>query len=287
MKLVTLSGGIGNQMFQYAFYLKMRSLDPHTYIHLKKIKDAGEHNGYELERVFGICIPSGEYWITRLLLLPGIGSILKHLLFRKKYRERVYYSFRDNKEVFSNRFPKSSHLVGYWQSEKYFEDILPQIRETFRFNERRLNSFTRELAKELAEVPSSVSVHIRRGDYLTPHYFDNYGNICTDEYYSKAINYMKKQTDTPRFYIFTDDVEWAKEHFISDTTVIVEWNIGHESWQDMYLMSLCKHHIIANSSFSWWAAWLNPNPAKIVIAPARWINTQDALEACPEMWIRI
>lgn len=287
MKLITLSGGIGNQMFQYAFYLKMKSLDKHTYLHLKKIKKAAEHNGYELEKVFGIHIPAGDYRLTRLLLLPGISSVLKHLLFRKKYRERVYYSQRDNEKIFGDRFPKSCHLVGYWQSEKYFENMIPQIRKTFRFEESKLNEPTRKLAQDLVRIPVSASVHIRRGDYLAPNYFANYGNICTEEYYRRALEYIKKQWADVRFYIFTDDVEWAKECFKTESCVIVDWNTGSESWQDMYLMSLCTHHIIANSSFSWWGAWLDPNPDKIVIAPARWINTQEAPQATPESWLRI
>lgn len=287
MRLVTLSGGLGNQMFQYAFYLGMKKRYTNVFLDLRKIYSLNEHNGYELDKVFSISLSSRERCLVQLLMIPILRNIVKHLLFIKKYRERIYYSFDSNSNIYHKVFFDSWHFVGYWQSEKYFENVIPQVKDYFKFNEEKTNELTGELIKELKSNKSSVSIHIRRNDYLSPRFYENYGGICDEDYYARSIQYINERIKNPIFYVFTDSMDWAKEHLKMENVVFVDWNKGADSWQDMYLMSQCANNIIANSSFSWWGAWLNNNPDKIVIAPSKWINTQAAEDAAPISWVRI
>lgn len=135
-----------------------------------------------------------------------------------------------------------------------------------------------------------VSIHIRGGDYITSKK-DNalFGNICTSNYYKNAIEHIKNSLKDPIFLIFTNDKDYAVQLLNGESFQIVDWNNGKESFRDMYLMSLCKHNIIANSSFSWWGAWLNQNDSKIVIAPNRWFNDSgiDQNDITPNNWIKV
>ena len=133
---------------------------------------------------------------------------------------------------------------------------------------------------------SPISIHVRRDDYLSSKYVSGFGGICTIEYYNKAVERIKEEVIDPVFYIFSDDINWCRENLKLEQGVFIDWNTGKESWQDMFLMSQCKHNIIANSSFSWWGAWLNSNSEKIVIAPRIWWNGLKD-DVVPDSWIRI
>lgn len=148
----------------------------------------------------------------------------------------------------------------------------------------KLNERTRQIAKNINQE-NTVSVHVRRGDYQSPAFIDTLGKCCDIGYYIRAIDYMKKQVDSPRFVVFSDDMEWAKSNLPLNNAIYVVHNTGADSWQDMYLMSLCKHNIIANSSFSWWGAWLNENEKKIVIAPEYWWGDWKCKDVVPDSWM--
>ena len=154
-------------------------------------------------------------------------------------------------------------------------------------------SFSEEVKKKNKDMccqlqqENSVSVHIRRGDYLTAENKRIHGNICTEEYYNNAMTYMREKTENPRFYIFTDDLQWAREKYKGEDITIVDGNRDHSSYVDMFLMSQCKHNIVANSTFSWWGAWINANPDKLVLAPPKWLNNfEEAQVACAD-WVII
>lgn len=150
----------------------------------------------------------------------------------------------------------------------------------------KLDPYNLELAK-LITAKESVSLHIRRGDYLTA---ENsiFQNICTPTYYKNAVSYMNSNVVNPYYFIFSNDIEWCKNNLNLDNITFVDWNIGVNSYKDMQLMSLCKHNIIANSSFSWWGAWLNNNPNKVVCVPKRWYNNKATVYGeCPDSWVRI
>ncbi|MCI6689512.1 MAG: alpha-1,2-fucosyltransferase, partial [Clostridiaceae bacterium] len=150
--------------------------------------------------------------------------------------------------------------------------------------------FNTDVQKRYAEQISqnySVSVHVRRGDYLNYSYLQG---ICTPHYYEQAMQFFReKYRGKVKFYIFSNDIEWAENNFSEADCVIVEGNSGKDSFRDMQLMSLCKHNIVANSSFSWWGAWLNQNKEKIVIAPNKWINqeVEEKIDVIPDDWVKM
>ena len=137
------------------------------------------------------------------------------------------------------------------------------------------------------EEVDSVSLHIRRGDYLLPENRELFGGICTLDYYRRAIDYILDKVKNPFFFIFSNDIVWVKENMNISNSLFITWNSGKDSWQDMFLMSKCKHNIIANSTFSWWGAWLNKNPQKIVISPSRFFNVSNNSDIVPDTWTSI
>ncbi len=181
------------------------------------------------------------------------------------------------------------YLDGYFQSEKYFKDYEDSIKEIFIFPNVSEDKYAALINEILAN--NSVAMHFRRGDYVSDDLTSSIHGVCSLEYYINAVNKMKDKLMQPHFYIFSDDIEWVVKHVdtLNINYTIVEGNIGNESWIDMMLMSKCKHHIIANSSFSWWGAWLQKDNSKIVIAPLKWFNDQsvDTQNLVPDSWIRI
>ena len=175
--------------------------------------------------------------------------------------------------------------MGTWQSRHYFEGADEEVRRAFVFNEDLLNEPTRKLRDAIRDC-NAVSLHVRRDDYLSAQYAQGFGGICTKEYYQNAISVINERIEHPQLFVFSDDINWCHENLDVANAVFVDCNHGDESWQDMYLMSCCKHNIIANSTFSWWGAWLNENPDKIVVAPDKWWNGLKD-DVVPEEWIRI
>jgi len=176
-------------------------------------------------------------------------------------------------------------LSGYWQCEKYFSDIGDKIRDDFVFP-AELSEEGSALQEEIRDT-ESVAVHIRRGDYLEEGNYKVYGNICTLEYYKKALSYIRRKCGHPRFFMFSNDIGWVRENLYEPGMVLVGSSRNRPDYEDMYLMSICRHNIIANSSFSWWGAWLNQNANKMVISPGRWFNNHEAADAICGSWVKI
>ncbi len=291
MKIVNILGGLGNQMFQYALALALQyQCKDKSEVRIDPLAFNGYpiHNGYELKRIFNVEIPEASisevmkvaypylnYRIWQLCRLLPKRSTMKYEWKSMAYDERVLTDTRDR------------YLIGYWQTEHYFRSIRNEILKAFAFPSFTHNSQNETLSEELQQR-RSIAVHIRRGDYLK---ISNTSGICTINYYKKAITYIQESSSPELFAIFSDDIDWCMEQFgaiIGNADIrFVNWNKGKESFRDMQLMSLCKHNIIANSSFSWWGAWLNQNPDKIVIAPSRWMNSEGWSEIIPEDWITI
>jgi hypothetical protein len=184
-----------------------------------------------------------------------------------------------------NELPISSYLVGYWQSEKYFVKHKEVIRQELTFK-NELSPENLATASSLLKT-ASVSLHVRRGDYVSSQATNDVHGVCTLDYYRNAISHMARSVESPRFFIFSDDINWVKANLQLDFPCeYIANNVGANSYVDMRLMSMCKHNIIANSSFSWWGAWLNSNPNKIVIAPKKWfakaLSTEDLI---PAKWV--
>jgi hypothetical protein len=182
------------------------------------------------------------------------------------------------------------YLSGYWQSEKYFIDIVSVIRSDFAFP---IYGITPENMTIIDAVKSSmsVSIHVRRGDYVSSSAASERHGICPPFYYQRGMEIMTERLKDVVFYVFSDDTEWAKKNIQHKTQPCYIIETGQRSWVDMYIMSQCQHHIIANSSFSWWGAWLNPDPEKIVIAPKNWFKIlPDGFtinDMLPAAWIKI
>jgi hypothetical protein len=182
------------------------------------------------------------------------------------------------------------YIDGYWQSEKYFLPVRDIILDELnvRYEQDLIN---RKISGNIQNT-ESVSIHVRRGDYVINPSTNKYHGLCSPEYYTSAVNLIAQKIADCNLFLFSDDPEWARENFEIDYPVtIVDNNGDSKSYEDLRLMSLCKHHITANSSFSWWGAWLNRNPGKIVVAPGQWFadyhrnsRTKDLI---PETWMRI
>lgn len=291
MKIVNILGGLGNQMFQYAFALALeRQIGDREDIRIdpRAFRGYPIHNGYELKRIFNVKIPEATICEVMKVAYPYLNYRIWQLCRLLPKRITMKYEWKCmayDERVFTDT--RNLYLIGYWQTEHYFSSIRNEILKAFAFPSFTSNSQNETLSKELQQR-CSVAVHIRRGDYLK---ISNTSGICTIDYYKKAIAYMQKSSSPELFAIFSDDIDWCMEQFgaiIGNTDIrFVNWNKGKESYLDMQLMSLCKHNIIANSSFSWWGAWLNNNPNKIVIAPSRWMNSEGWSEIIPKDWITI
>lgn len=277
--IVDAVGGLGNQMFQYAFLLGLQHGFPQNrhYWDKKNVEVDKSHNGYELERVFAI---SGERDLPDELA-GKIKDIPPSCI-------RYVYDMVNKYEPVKEDWQLVTVYWGFWQSEKYFNRIPDLVRTTFRFDETKLNSDSYRLLQQIRHS-ESVSIHFRRGDYHKS--YENrylYDNICVPDYYEKAIQEIKKRVEEPLiFYVFSDEPAWVKEHIDIPGCVVVDCNRAEDNWQDMCLMSACKHNITANSSFSWWAAWLNDNNDKKVIVPSPWLNWVEHPDIIPDTWIKI
>lgn len=274
MKVVRINGGLGNQMFQYAFARRLESVHPgEVGLDISSYGIDPAHNGYELARLFEIGIPEAPLQLTRSLSTSPDG-ILNRL--RRKYLTKrshvIDRQFRYQPELLA--LSGDCYFDGYWQSEKYFAPLEAEIRRDFSF---RLPLAARNL-EVLATLPRPIaSVHVRRGDFL------KYPNlaICTPAYYEKAVT-AAAADGAKSILVFSDDIEYCRTEIKLGSLPMryVDWNRGDESWQDMAMMSGCDIHVIANSSFSWWGAWLDAKPGKRVIAPKPW-NRRELQDSDP------
>jgi hypothetical protein len=296
MIVVNLKGGLGNQMFQYAAGTALASKHGvPLFVDMHSLQSNTNETAHFTPR-------SAELDVFNLKMLEAPEELLQkfqavtstlHYRIRRNISERLvrYRVFRYDSLDFPPLFEtlgRYTYLDGFFQSEKFFLENKQSIRNLFTWIDP-LDPINSKLAKRIAES-QAVSLHVRRGDYLKPTNAALFGNICTLEYYNHAVEEIKSRVNNPTFFIFSDDAQWTREHLQTGSdTVYIDFNTGKNSHMDLRLMSLCKHHIIANSSFSWWGAWLNPSAEKIVIAPSRWLAdpAMQAVDVVPSTWIRI
>jgi len=281
MKIVKFLGGLGNQMFQYAFYLSLSNKQSNVKADVSDFETYELHNGLELEKVFNIKLNKASLFSIKIF-----NPFYRTWIFRKLRRilnlKKAYFTektpfFFDSEALNSS---KSKMYWGYWQHLGYFEQISEQIKQDFSFKSPLKNE---NLAiSNLITTTESVSIHVRRGDYVGHSLL---GGICDSNFYENAIQIIKHQVSAPTFFVFSNDINWCKENIKVKNVHYISWNQNENSYIDMQLMSMCKHNIIANSSFSWWGAWLNPNKHKIVVSPKRWTNDSKDTLALDE-WIK-
>jgi hypothetical protein len=272
MIIVYLKGGLGNQLFQYAAGRQLAHIHNTT---LKLDTTAYYYGGPRRYELYHFNIQENVAVTEEIRKLTDVTQNKFQKLFHILTHSHDAISsthIRYNKALYKADFfklPDNIYLEGYWLSEKYFSNIKDIIRREFAFREKS-DEKNQELADSITAV-NSVSVHIRRGDFTEDAKAAQSHGICPVQYYRYCIDYITKKIENPHFFIFSDRPEQSKNLLkLSYPATYINQNSGEKDYEDMRLMSLCKHNIIANSSFSWWAAWLNANPQKIVLAPQKW-----------------
>lgn len=293
MIIVNVTGGLGNQMFQYAAAraLTMRRSIP-LKLDISEFYSYNLHQGFELADIFSCSFDIASVADLREMLGLHASVKVRNTLSRFKLKRLQSAKFVMEPGICYwsdlDCVPNECYLKGYWQSERYFSSFADQIRRDFEFREA-LNVPNQSAAKKILSV-NSVSLHIRRGDYLTNYAAKAVHGLCSLQYYEKAIEYILNNTCNPEFFVFSDDIDWAKRNLnFHSPFYFIDFNHGKDSYNDMRLMSLCNHHIIANSSFSWWGAWLNPSPSKLVLAPQPWFDNPllDSRDLIPDGWTQV
>jgi hypothetical protein len=293
MITVNIIGGLGNQMFQYAFgYATSKENN------MKLKLDVSGFNAYELRDyeldLFNVeenaeLKSKYDFLLNKLngknntLLNKATRKVLRGLLRLTKFYYQEKEEFVFDKEVFNIR--TDTYFYGYWQNQKYFKKYRKELLEVFTL--KNIHPQTYEYQQKIIQS-ESVSLHIRRGDYVTDAYTNSVHGACDIEYYKKAVMEFLKSKEHMHFFIFSDDLDWARDNLdFIDNKTFVALEVDTPDHEEMYLMSQCKHNIIANSSFSWWGAWLNQGSNKKVIAPKKWFKDSmlNADDLIPSEWV--
>lgn len=279
MMIIRLMGGLGNQLQQYALYRKYEMLGKEAKLDITWFADKVQEKMQaprllELNRFEGLSVKTAAAEDVRSLLgrqfeeQAGLWEKVK-----RKINPALVPVFEETEMYHPEILGwDGKYLVGYWACEAYYADVLDTIRSEIRFPASE-NPQNAAMAQEM-EQTQSVSIHIRRGDYLDVANREMFGNICTESYYERAVSYLKEKVPNPVFYIFSDDSDYVRTKYQGKEYRIVDWNKGEDSLYDMMLMSHCRHNICANSTFSFWGARLNGHAGKIMIRPSIHKNTQ-------------
>ena len=301
MIISCIVGGLGNQLFQYAAgkHLAIRNnetltVDYGLFQHHRQRHPQLFHFNVDCQEIDDSIFASQvEASFRSFIQLPPIKRSLARRVARQ-LRGRLWRQPLASTPIFWGKSPRFEaalldlkspvRLIGFWQSEKYFLDIESTIRRDLQIKSEYLKNTDRVLEK--IQNTRAVSVHFRRGDYVGLNKFEMKNPL---DYYQAAINDMAQHIEDATFYVFSDDVAWVKGHFHSPHRVVFVNDDGVLSdVEELHLMKSCRHHIIANSTFSWWGAWLNPDPHKRVYAPRIWFNDdKDYSDTVPENWVRL
>jgi hypothetical protein len=293
MDVIVVFNGLGNQMSQYAFYLNKRKISKSTRFLFSR-KSINIHNGYELERVFGI--KYHDSLVNKFLfLIFRVAGYKKHRFISNPVVRILNFLgieiINENDDYeFKSEYLRPSRGIkfyaGGWHSEKYFIDIKDTILNTFQFNLQNIGMENLQVLEHIKKT-NSISVHVRRGDFIDSNNFSKLGTVCTLNYFLKAIEKMRSLVENPHFFFFTNDFSWVKTNFIGTDFSLININTKLDSWKDMFLISNCSHHINSNGSFSWWSSWLNYNRNPFVIVPRNFIANRHFEDIYPERWIQL
>lgn len=287
MIMVNLKGGLGNQMFQYALGRKLSLANKDALMFDTGGLVRAEMSG-DVSRPFAL----GAFRISGSVASPelaararypyGILSRLSHILKTKLLRQ-MHVGW----EPALLHLQGSVYLDGYFQSPKYFDDIRTTLLQDFTL--KGAPSETVEKFQASMAEKESVSIHVRRGDYVSNAKVQSAYGTCSLRYYQEAMEMIRGCVPSPSWFVFSDDISWVKEHFAFPDEVTYVSDHSITDAEELTLMAACAHNIIANSSFSWWGAWLNPNREKIVIAPDPWFDSKknEHKDLIPDSWIQI
>ncbi len=302
--VVCLFGGLGNQMFQYA---AGRSLAVRTGARL--LLDASGFTLPEARRIYALegyplaaetrfdgyrhpprlsavpfPAPQRSSWIDRAARLLRARSIP---LWRAS-GENTFSVFNERNFDFDPGFSQcgpQTYLIGYWQSERYFAGVADLVRQELTYQRAPDAANAQWLAR--IRAANAVCVHVRRGDYFLPAHFRHHG-LCSADYYRRAVGLMRERVANPQFFVFSDDWPWCREHLSDGDMVVVDANEPEAGQDELRLMAACRHHVIANSSLSWWGAWLAASAGQIVVAPTPWFTHRSATpDLLPPRWVTL
>lgn len=294
MDVILLFNGLGNQMSQYAFYLSKKEISRSTRFIFSK-KSNTIHNGYELDNVFDIkyhdtLTNKFLYTIFRIVSFRKYAFISKPVIWIlgligiKVVYESDDYNFKPEFMEPSGRGLK--FYVGGWHSEKYFIGIKDILLKNFQFNAANIGKENLEVLEQI-KSSASVSVHVRRGDFMDQNNIHKLGAVCTLNYFVTAIEKMKSKLVSPRFFFFTNDYSWVRANFNGAEYTIIDINKKRDSWKDMFLISNCPNQINSNGSFSWWSSWLNKNKDAFIIVPKNFSGNRHFEDIYPANWIQL
>ena len=274
MIIIKCVGGLGNQMFLYALYKNFIKKNIEVYFDINDYKNYNLHNGYELDSIFNLKIKYAENEDVERLKVNKKQYIKKFIrrINPDLISHKILHPYLYNEEIFSLN---NAYLEGYGQNIKYIKFVEKELREDFQYEVDSLDNINKKYIEKIKKDKNSVSIHIRRGDYIdNDEAYKIYGGICEKEYFYEAVKKIKEKIENPNFYVFSNDIDWVKRNLKLNNATYINHNNGTDSYKDLILMSNCKHNIIANSTFSWWGAWLNSNIDKTVIMPNMWTNYQ-------------
>lgn len=286
--IVKLNGRLANQMFEWAF-VKVLSKKSGKNVLIDDSEETLKLDCFKLiSNLKTVKKPLSYKILRKIIPFRNLRNKITALKFNQLpvILEKNFCTFQ--KELLE--INKPCYVKGFFQTEKYFKDIREDLIKDFSLN-IALNEQNKKLLEQIKST-NSVSIHFRRGDYTKKRVADKYGS-CSVEYYKNAVDYIMNSTKMPiTLFIFSDDIEWVRNNVKYDCeTVYVDINSGKQGYFDLELMKNCMHNIIANSSFSWWGAWLNENEDKIVVAPQWWMKdidtTEENVDIIPENWIKL
>lgn len=294
MVIVEILSGLGNQMFQYAAGLSLANrLNVPLLLDKSWFDDTSKHQtprNFELSNYDINLNFADSILIDNDFRLKGGGLVqrIRNKWNRTKplYQQKIYQEAHFHYDCNFERLSSPVMISGYWQSERYFLPVEDLVRKAFTLDvPSHLKHWVNSMQKGV-----SVSMHIRRGDMINNPEVNRVHGHCNLEYYLRAISLIQSRYTDVKYFIFSDDLEWCKANLPSELNLVfVEGNSGDQAYWDIQLMRNCHHHIIANSSFSWWGAWLNSSQEKTVIAPIKWFaqSPHQTDDLIPSSWIRL
>jgi len=291
MFIVKIQGGLGNQLFQYAIGLELsKNNECEFYLDTKwfENKNNDTSRNFMLDKFKINYKIATDYQINKFInhssLFNKIIDRAKNYFYPLKFRKYIF-EIENNFEPKILQLKDNFYLDGTWMNENYFISVANDVRKLYT-NRPQLNNYYEQI-ENLINTTNSVCVHIRRGDYANNPNTLKYHGLTSLEYYENTISFMSKKIDNPQFYFFSDDIDWVKINFKNTpNSIFVSSEFNESDLQEFYLMTICKNQIIANSTFSWWAAWLNSNPSKLICAPKRWSSVVlDSKCLIPDNWI--
>lgn len=279
-KLVKLNGGLGNQMFQYAFKCVLEEKTGAEVLFDFSYFDEVVKDGSAVIRPFELDVFNTD---CKKALKEDLDKVQRNKPDKNVITQKSAYMF-DRKLFDVSKY----YYDGYFQNERFFKDIRAKLLSDFSLKEP-LDEKNQAVLNEILNS-NSVSLHVRRGDYVSLESANKFHGTCSLKYYEKAIKHIAKKAKNPKeslhLFLFSDDIEWVIKNLkIEYPYTVVDFN-QNKGWLDLNLMKHCKHNIIANSSFSWWGAWLNENPEKIVVAPKNWTVKRVRCDIVPRNWVK-